>query len=84
MLTRAGCHLCDQAIAEIRDFLSARPVDAEPIELLMVDIESDDDLHRRFLERIPVIQVEGETVCEFVFDPGAFDAAIARRSQGRG
>jgi hypothetical protein len=33
-----------------------------------VDIESDDELLRRYLERIPVVTVDGEEAFEFFVD----------------
>jgi len=60
LYTRPGCHLCDearQAIVGLRDELP-------PFELREVNIEQDEDLMRRYLERIPVVAVDGEVVSE--------------------
>ena len=62
--TRAGCHLCDQAIEEIVAIHAERP----HFELREVDIESDELLLRRMLERIPVVEVDGVVVSELVLD----------------
>lgn len=62
---RPGCHLCDDARAlliELRD----RP--GGGFELVEVDIDRDDDLLRRFLEKIPVIEVDGRIVSELIPD----------------
>lgn len=56
---RPGCHLCDEAEARVRELLPD-----EPLEI--VNIELDDDLHGRYLERIPVILVDGEQVAEII------------------
>ena len=61
---RPGCHLCDEA----RERILALAASA-PIELREVDIESDDRLFAAFLERIPVIEVDGEIVSELEPDP---------------
>ena len=53
---RPGCHLCDDA-RTVLDRVG------EPYE--EVDIESDDDLLRRYLERIPVVVVDGEERFDF-------------------
>ncbi len=87
-LTRPGCHLCVEALTDLTAFLAARVADATlpepmPIDHEVVDIETDDELHRKYLERIPVILLDGELVSEFAFDPEEFDAALNRRSQGR-
>ena len=60
LYTRPGCHLCDearQAILGLRDELP-------PFELREVNIEQDEDLMGRYLERIPVVAVDGEVVSE--------------------
>ena len=60
LYTRPGCHLCDearQAILALRDELP-------PFELSDVNIEQDDGLLARYLERIPVVAVDGEVVSE--------------------
>lgn len=46
-------------------------------ELRELDIESDDELFKRYLERIPVIEVEGAEVCELGFDGRAVRARLA-------
>src|SRR5262249_47347559 len=57
---RDGCHLCDDARAAL-----ARVQATTPFELVEVDIESDDELHRRYLERIPVIALDGEEIFDY-------------------
>ena len=44
-------------------------------ELHEVDIESEELLLRRFLEKIPVIEIDGGVVSELLFD----DAAVRAR-----
>lgn len=83
-LSRPGCHLCEEALNALNDHLARRGTELPAIEVEEVDIESDDELHRRFLERIPVIRIGGQTVSEFDFDPEEFDAAIARHPRGSG
>ena len=67
LYSRPGCHLCDEA----RDEIMALRSDVEPFELREVNIEQDDDLLTRYLERIPVVAVDGETVSELEFDLAA-------------
>ena len=60
---RPGCHLCDDARAQL---LALRAeLDFDLVEL---DIEADDDLHRRYLERIPVVVLDGEELFDFFVD----------------
>ena len=64
---RPGCHLCDEAREGL---LGMRRLGAG-FELVEVDIESDENLHRSMLELIPVIEVDGVRVCELFFDQDA-------------
>jgi glutaredoxin len=56
---RDGCHLCDDA----RDVLVRV---GHPFE--EVDIETDPELHKRYLERIPVVALDGEELYDFFID----------------
>jgi glutaredoxin len=60
---RHGCHLCEDA----REALQRVHAQA-PFELTEVDIESDDALHARYLERIPVVALDGEELFDFFVD----------------
>jgi glutaredoxin len=63
---RAGCHLCDEARAVLERMRAARPFRLEE-----VDIESDDALLLRYLERIPVIALDGEELFDHFVDEEA-------------
>ena len=69
---RAGCHLCEEAIAEI----VAIHTEGYEFELREVDIESDEALLKRLLERIPVVEVSGEVVSELRLDADALRARL--------
>jgi Glutaredoxin-like domain (DUF836) len=60
LFTRPGCHLCDEA----REAILALREELPPFELDEVNIEQDDGLLTRYLERIPVVAVDGEVVSE--------------------
>ena len=64
---RPGCHLCDDA----RDVLDR--VGAAYSE---VNIEEDDELLKRYLERIPVVTVDGTEAFEFFVDEEALRARL--------
>jgi Glutaredoxin-like domain (DUF836) len=72
LYARPDCHLCDQA----RDQLLAMRSDGAGFELHEIDIESDERLLRRFLERIPVVEIEGKVVSELVLDVDAVRARL--------
>jgi glutaredoxin len=56
---RPGCHLCNDARAVLLRI-------GAPFEER--DIEADDALHRAYLERIPVIALDGEELYDFFVD----------------
>ena len=60
LYTRPGCHLCDEA----REANLALREELPVFELSEVNIEQDDGLLARYLERIPVVAVDGEVVSE--------------------
>jgi glutaredoxin len=56
---RAGCHLCDEARATLERI-------GHPFEER--DIEADPQLHRRMLERIPVLALDDVELYDFRID----------------
>jgi glutaredoxin len=64
---RPDCHLCDDA----REVLLRV---GEPFE--EVDIESDDELFKRYLERIPVVAIDGVDAFDLFVDEGAVRARL--------
>ena len=63
LYTRPGCHLCDEARAALRRVQARAPFALEEI-----DIEGDDALHARYLERIPVIALDGQEIFDYFVD----------------
>ena len=63
---RHGCHLCDDARAALE-----RVRAEHPFELEEIDIERDEELFKRYLERIPVVSIDGEELCELFLDVNA-------------
>jgi hypothetical protein len=71
---RPGCHLCEEAEQVVVPFAAAAGASVE-----MIDIESDDELHKRYLELIPVIERDGTEIARLdEFRDGRFDNAFAR------
>jgi glutaredoxin len=71
LYTRPGCHLCDDARAVIE-----RVRERAPFQLVEIDIESDDALHRAYLERIPVVELDGEELFEHFVDEAVLAARV--------
>jgi glutaredoxin len=72
LYTRAGCHLCEEALAVI-ERVRARV----EFEFQQRDIEADDELLKRYLERIPVVAVDGRELFEFFVDEAALQASVS-------
>jgi glutaredoxin len=69
---RPDCHLCDEA----REGLERLRAGGLSFELDEIDIESDDELLKRYLERIPVVELEGEIVSELHLDTDGLRSRI--------
>jgi glutathione S-transferase len=72
LYARPDCHLCDEARAELESLRGA----GADFELEEIDIDTDDSLLRRFLERIPVIELDGEIVSELGLDADGLRARL--------
>ena len=70
---RPGCCLCDEARA-VLDRVRA----VIPFELVERDIETDDALLVRYMERIPVVSLDGEELFDYTVDE-----AVLRERLGR-
>jgi glutaredoxin len=67
---RPGCHLCDDARAVLQRV-------GHPFE--EVDIEADDALLARYLERIPVIALDDAELYDFFVDEADLRARLNAR-----
>ena len=73
LYSRPGCHLCDDARVAL-ERVRARA----PFALREVNIETDDSLHSRYLERIPVVALGDEELFDFFVDETALEAKLYR------
>ena len=64
---RPGCHLCDDA---------REALDRVGTPYVEVNIDEDDELFKRYLERIPVIALDGEELFDFFVDEDALRARL--------
>ena len=63
LYSRPGCCLCDDAREILERVRSRRPFD-----LSEVDIDADEALLRAYLERIPVVTIDGVEAFELFVD----------------
>jgi hypothetical protein len=72
LYSRAGCCLCDEARRVLSDLHGRHPGAFSWREL---DIDTDDRLHRAYLERIPVVTIDGQEAFELFVD----ESELSRR-----
>jgi glutaredoxin len=75
VLSKPGCHLCEQAMLALR-----RLQEQLLFELQERDITTDDGLHRSYFERIPVICLDGEEVCDYFVDESTLRERLESRT----
>jgi Glutaredoxin-like domain (DUF836) len=68
---REGCCLCDDAREVLERVRSRRP-----FVLLERDIDSDDALLRAYLERIPVVAIDGEEEFDLFVDESELERRL--------
>lgn len=69
--TRQGCHLCDDAIAVVREVATGRA------RIELIDIDADPDLVERYTIRVPVVAVDGVEIAEYQIAAEQLEAALA-------
>jgi glutaredoxin len=69
-VTRVGCHLCDDALRLLQE-LGVGPE--------LADVDGDDELHRLYDFRVPVVLVDGEVVAEGRIRRDQLVAALASK-----
>jgi glutaredoxin len=72
--SKADCHLCVDAMVVLR-----RLQGELGFALAERDISADEALHRVYFERIPVVALDGEELCEYFVD----EALVRERLESR-
>ena len=73
LYTRPGCHLCLEALHSLERVRSRAP-----FELVELDITQDEELHRAYFERIPVVALDGHVLFDYFVD----EALLLERLSG--
>ena len=82
VLGRPGCHLCEEAVAVLERLRGDPGLGDVVVE--QVDIEADEALLRAYLERIPVIALDGVELYDFAVDEADLRARLgASAAAGR-
>jgi hypothetical protein len=70
---KPGCCLCDDGRRVLGELGRDRG-----FAFTEVDVSLDPALHRRYGERIPVVEIDGEIACELGVDAAAVEARLDR------
>jgi len=75
VLTRAGCHLCDEAITVVRDVCADA---GATFDTLDIDAADDKSLLAVYSDQVPVIFVDGQIHDFWRVDAGRLAKALVR------
>jgi predicted thioredoxin/glutaredoxin len=67
LVTRKGCHLCDQALSLLQELGAAHE---------LADVDVDEELFRLYDWRVPVVLVDGVVAAEGKIDKGTLKRLI--------
>jgi predicted thioredoxin/glutaredoxin len=67
LVTRKGCHLCDEALSLIRDL---------GVEPELADVDADESLFQLYDWRVPVVLVGGQVAAEGRIDREGMSRAL--------
>ena len=71
LITRMGCHLCDEARATVADTCRGRGIDW--VEL---DVDADPERRAEYGDLVPVVLVNGREHAHFRVDPAVLRRAV--------
>jgi glutaredoxin len=74
LLTRAGCHLCDDMARVLDAALPRRGMTYEA-----VDVDGDPALRERYGDTVPVLMRDGVAVAKVRLDAGQLERILVRR-----
>ena len=75
LVTRQGCHLCDQALALLRE------LGHEP---RLADVDADEELFRLYDWRVPVLLADGSVIAEGNITRSVLESALKRSGRESG
>ncbi len=72
VFSRRGCHLCEHLIEEMLPLVRGK------FEVVVRDIDSREDWKRRYDARVPVVEYDGEVICQYHLDRQALNRILSR------
>ena len=64
VLSRAGCHLCEQMLEELAALELARRIPPA----IILDVDSDPALARQYGLKVPVLLLDGSVICHYTLN----------------
>ena len=71
--SRQGCHLCELLIEELL------PLVDDAFEVEIRDIDTRNDWAEAYDKRVPVVEYDGEAICQYHLDRQALDRILGPR-----
>ncbi|GAB3756562.1 hypothetical protein GCM10027591_05810 [Zhihengliuella somnathii] len=71
LVTRSGCHLCEDARRTVDDVVTRRGLSWRELS-----IDDDDELRQRFAEEVPVLLIDGVQRDFWVIDPDRLERLL--------
>jgi len=63
--SRRQCHLCDELLEVLLPLVKGR------LDVVVHDVDTRDDWKAAYATRVPVVEYDGEFVCQYHLDPDA-------------
>jgi len=60
--SRQGCHLCEQLVEELLPLVRGK------LEIEVCDVDACEEWCRQYATRVPVVEYDGELVCQYHLD----------------
>ncbi len=70
--SREGCHLCDIMIEELLPLIRDR------LDLIVQDVDSRHDWYEKYDTRVPVMEYDGELICQYHLDREALARILSK------
>ena len=70
--SRKDCHLCGIMIKELQPLISGR------LDLVVHDVDSRDDWREKCHTRVPVMEYDGEFICQYHLDREALARILSK------
>jgi hypothetical protein len=70
--SRPGCHLCETLVEELL------PLVRDRLKVEVVDIDSKPEWQQKYRIRIPLVEFQGQTVCQYTLDVASIREILAK------